>query len=146
MHDPDSYDANSEFQRADAAELIPRLVRSMGRWGKGESILDFGCGSGYITRHILLPALANTYLDSSRSLTATDISGEMIAFARAKYPHPQVNYVAVDIFSQASSCLQGKFDKIFSFHTLHWIPDVRQGLNILFVDLSLHLFLVYTYF
>ncbi|CAG7731538.1 unnamed protein product [Allacma fusca] len=129
MNDPDSYDAYSEFQRNDAAELVPYIVAQV-HWKPSESILDFGCGSGYITKNVLLPALEANYPDGGRSVFAVDISKKMVDFASIKYQHPNITYMTVDIMKDECE-FPCKFDKVFSFHVLHWIPDQRKALQIL---------------
>ncbi len=56
MYDPESYDTYSPFQRQDAQRLIPKIISRM-NWGKADRLLDYGCGSGFVTKNILIPLL-----------------------------------------------------------------------------------------
>ena len=119
MHDPDAYDSSSQFQRRDARELIPYLVSQMD-WRKESRILDLGCGSGFNTRTILLPSIENN--NSDHHIYAVDISKKMIDFASVQYASPSVTYMVADVMKDDCE-FPCKFDKVFSFHVLHWILD-----------------------
>jgi len=121
MYDPDSYDSYSEFQRRDAKELLPYLVGQMD-WRKGRRILDFGCGSGFITKNVLLPLVEEKC--KAPLLYGIDLSRQMIEFASVKYTAPNVTYMVMDLLKEDSE-FPCKFDKIFSSHVLHWIQDTE---------------------
>ena len=58
------------------------------RIGPDERVLDVGCGIG---------ALAHSIAErSGASVTAIDIEADKIAEARARYPHPRIDYVVGD--------------------------------------------------
>ena len=120
MYDPDSYDAYSEFQRKDARELVPYITSQMD-WRKADRILDFGCGSGFNTKNILLPLVAS-YDNPEPLIYGVDVSKKMIDFASVKYSSPNLIYMMADVMKDDCE-FPCKFDKIFSFHVLHWIFD-----------------------
>jgi trans-aconitate methyltransferase len=121
MYDPDSYDAYSEFQRQDARELIPHITSRMD-WRKADRILDFGCGSGFITKNVLRPLLQGEEDGMGPLIYGVDLSQKMIDFASVKYPAPNLIYMMADVMKDDCE-FPCKFDKIFSFHVMHWILD-----------------------
>ncbi|MFH0953513.1 MAG: methyltransferase [Verrucomicrobiota bacterium] len=111
-----SYDAHAEVQKAVAERLAGLLPKDLlpGR------ILEVGCGTGLLTKH-LLKRFPNTSLD------ALDLSERMIQRAKARFPEetrirwliadaakyqPRLNYPLI-----ASSC------------SLHWLPDLVEGMR-----------------
>lgn len=120
MYDPDSYDAFSQFQRRDAEEILPYLVNKM-NWQNRQRILDFGCGSGFITKHVLLP-LVDAKTKNSSHVLAVDLSEKMIHFATAKYSAKNLTYMVKDLLKEPED-FPSQFHKIFSCHVLHWIQD-----------------------
>ncbi|MFB6172899.1 MAG: methyltransferase domain-containing protein [Haloarculaceae archaeon] len=77
--------------------------------GRGERVLDLGCGTGHLTARIA---------DSGATAVGLDASGEMIATARDAYP--ECDFVRAD--ARAFS-FDEPFDAVFSNAALHWIPD-----------------------
>lgn len=125
MYDPDLYDKYSEFQRRDAKEFVPYIVSKMTR-KPVEIILDFGCGSGFNTKNILFPALTASHKENGLTpfiqVYAIDVSKKMVDFACYKYSDPQITYTVADVMKDETE-FHCTFDKIFSFHVLHWIID-----------------------
>jgi len=63
------------------------------RVGRGERVLDVGCGKG---------ELAHDLAERSRaSVLGIDILPEKIAFARERFAHPRVEYTVADIYELA---------------------------------------------
>ncbi len=111
------YAANSVVQQSWARELIAKL-----QLHGDEHILDVGCGDGKVTAEIARAV-------PHGSVTGTDASEEMIAFARKTFParkHPNLGFHVMDArkisFSQP-------FDCIFSNAALHWVDDHRAFLR-----------------
>lgn len=78
----------------------------------GESILDLGCGSGFLTNEI------RKY---SAKVLGVDSSAEMIEKARNNYPETEFKVInATDLSFNAS------FNAIFSNAVLHWIKAEDQ--------------------
>jgi ubiquinone/menaquinone biosynthesis C-methylase UbiE len=83
-------------------------------------ILDAGCGAGQLTGHLA------KYADSDASITACDLSVEMLLRARQRLANPAIQFVLGDItqlpFADAS------FDCVTCGYALEHLPDPRSGL------------------
>lgn len=83
-------------------------------------ILDAGCGAGQLTRHLA------RYADSDASITACDLSVEMLLRAWQRLANPAILFVHGDItqlpFADAS------FDCVTCGYALEHLPDARSGL------------------
>jgi len=125
MEDPDKYDVNSELQRKDAREVLASIISRM-TWTGSEIVLDFGTGSGFVTKNILLPLLKqvnNNNTTKNRPLIcALDICKKMYDFARVKYPSDNIVYLLGDL-TKSSFKMPCKVDKIISSFVFHWISD-----------------------
>jgi trans-aconitate methyltransferase len=98
-----------------AAQKLLALLALQGR----EDVIDIGCGPGHIT-------------DTLSSLTrgrvvGADISGGMIAEARAQYPK-------LEFWQKAAEDLEGAelFDAVFCNSALQWFPDPPRALRAMF--------------
>jgi len=121
MHDPELYESYSQFQRRDAMELVPYIVSKMTS-KKIETVLDFGCGTGFITKNIILPSLMKIGMTNKTKLYGFDVAKKMVEYASVKNAHPNVTYMVADVMKEDCE-FPCKFDKIFSLHVLHWISD-----------------------
>lgn len=79
----------------------------------GERILDVGCGTGHLT---------NAITEAGAEVTGIDSSPEMIAAARAAYPH--LNFIVADA---ADFDLGETFDAVFSNAALHWVARAEAA-------------------
>ena len=81
-----------------------------------DTVLDFGCGTGFISIEIA----------SSVSIVhAIDLSGKMIEFAKLKATTvklPNIEYRQITIFDNKLS--KGAFDIILAFYILHLVEDI----------------------
>jgi len=108
---PQDYRQHSSAQQAWARELIEKIDLS-----GGERVLDLGCGEGKMTAEIAarLP---------SGSILGLDVSREMIAFARERFPpeqYPNLRFVEGDMLDLP---FDREFDVVFSNAALHWVAD-----------------------
>jgi trans-aconitate methyltransferase len=132
------YAANSAVQQSWARELIARLhLRG------DEHILDVGCGDGKVTAELARAVPRG-------SVTGTDASAEMIAFAKKKFPPAMISNLkfqisdarAIGSVGRVTPCapsgvrprsgahgvtrpttLAEQFDLVFSNAALHWVDD-----------------------
>ncbi|MDK2890488.1 MAG: trans-aconitate 2-methyltransferase [Methanoculleus sp.] len=119
MWDPKDYGRHSAAQQAWAHELIAKLALA-----GGERVLDLGCGEGKVTAEIAacLP---------SGSALGLDLSRDMIAFARERFPteqYPNLRLIEGDMLDLP---FNEEFDVVFSNAALHWVADhgrVFQGI------------------
>ncbi len=79
--------------------------------------LEIGCGSG---------VLAAELSDHFEEVLGLDVSGEMLAIARAKRSLPNVSYVRMDATRLAFS---RRFDFVCSANTYHHIADLPAALQ-----------------
>jgi trans-aconitate 2-methyltransferase len=117
---PDDYEHNSTAQKKWGRELIGKLALA-----GNERVLDIGCGDGALTATIasLLP---------SGVVTGIDLSGEMIAHARFRFPaskYPNCHFIAVDVREMT---FESEFDLAFSNAALHWVREQGQVLERVF--------------
>ncbi|CAN7985357.1 unnamed protein product, partial [Ixodes pacificus] len=91
-----------------------------------QQILELGCGTGDFTRQELLPRC-----QPCRRIVATDVSGEMVRFARQNFPHPQIEHHVHDLRDGASKLVEkyGEFDRVYSFFALHYAQDQATALR-----------------
>ncbi|XP_077529535.1 trans-aconitate 2-methyltransferase-like [Haemaphysalis longicornis] len=91
--------------------------------------LDIGCGPGGFTVDHLVPCLPAW----CEKLLAVDNSEAMLQLAREKHPHPKVEYKRLDIANDKDvarfSAEEGRFEMVYSFAALHWIPDQHQAIR-----------------
>jgi len=108
---PEKYERSSSAQKLWAEELI-RKIEIDG----SERVLDIGCGDGRITAGI-----ADLVLNGS--VLGIDSSGEMVQFAKERFPpeiHKNLRFAEADARSLR---FDEEFDLVVSFATLHWIWD-----------------------
>jgi len=114
------YFHNSELQRQWAWELLAKQ-----HFNGQERILDFGCGDGKICAEL-------SRFVPRGGITGFDISSEMIAFAKIKFP--QYAYPNLE-FKQSSSLtfedVPGKqtYDVVTSFCVFHLVPNSLEILK-----------------
>lgn len=84
----------------------------------GETILDLGCGTGYLT---------NLIAESGADVLGIDSSIEMIKQARLKYPA-----IKFDVMDATNFTFEKKFDAVFSNAVLHWIPEKEKVVECIF--------------
>jgi SAM-dependent methyltransferase len=87
----------------------------------GLTVLDAGCGEGYLSR-ILASRGAN--------VTGIDISPRLVEMARAKDPEGNITYQVADL-SQPLPAYQDHFDLIASFFVFNDVSDYRGFLTTL---------------
>lgn len=88
--------------------------------------LDIGCGTGQFTREDLLPRCL-----PCKRIVATDVSGDMLDYAKKNYSHPQIVYDIMNIGGDVSSFVEhyGQFQRVYSFFCLHWVKDKEVVMN-----------------
>lgn len=106
---------------ADQAGYERTLERTRHYLKAGDTVLEFGCGSG---------STALKLAPSVKSLMATDISGEMIAIAREKAAAERCANVAFSVATpDAAPWPDGAFDAVLSFNVLHLVAKRRAALE-----------------
>uniref|UniRef100_A0A069DR98 Putative farnesoic acid o-methyltransferase n=1 Tax=Panstrongylus megistus TaxID=65343 RepID=A0A069DR98_9HEMI len=123
MNDPELYTSANYLQKRDARTVLERMKDEL-PWNNGENILDVGCGPGDITTSLLIH-----YLPQDANIVGCDISEAMVMYAQKKYGNEQFSFKQLDISNPNiwMNWEEGVFDKIFSFHCLHWVADQRQA-------------------
>lgn len=104
---PELYEARHAFVWQLGQGILELL-----RPGKGERILDLGCGTGQLTHQIA---------ESGADVTGLDSSPDMIGQARQNYP--ALHFVLADA---ASVQFKEEFDAVFSNAALHWMLEAQQ--------------------
>lgn len=88
----------------------------------GEEILDLGCGTGDI---------ANKLFDKGVRVLGIDQSDNMIAAAKAKYPH-----IPFEVEDATEMDYYHRFDAVFSNATLHWVKPPKMALECIYKSLK----------
>jgi len=112
--DATTYDAAHAYVFTLAADLLDLLAPA-----PGERILDVGCGTGHLTAKIS---------HAGATVVGVDASADMIAQARANYPH--IDFRVADVTALALDDAQ--FDAVFSNAVLHWVPNADAAANGIF--------------
>jgi len=128
------YSSVNIIQHHDAREAVKRYYPTLDwttRAGK-ERILDVGCGSGNITKNILLTEVLKIIKQTKVDAVGLDPSPNMIEYATQNHPQPGLKYVVADICQANETMLGGKFSKVFSIHCLHHVKDQRKAMQVIY--------------
>ncbi|XP_029679526.1 juvenile hormone acid O-methyltransferase-like isoform X2 [Formica exsecta] len=118
---PKEYASFNKLQKCNVLNLIDEfeeeLIQMSGK------CMDIGCGPGDITKNVLLPAL-----NPNAVIIGTDISEDMIEFAKKTYGNERLKFEVLDIQTKSlpEKYISG-FDHIISFNALNWCYDIRQA-------------------
>ncbi|MBW4637604.1 MAG: class I SAM-dependent methyltransferase [Gloeocapsa sp. UFS-A4-WI-NPMV-4B04] len=105
--DAELYDSKHSFVSQLGTDLVELLAPQ-----SGESILDLGCGTGYLT---------NKIVDSGAKVVGIDNASTMIEQARKNYPN-----LIFEVADATNLHFTEQFDAIFSNAVLHWIKEPEK--------------------
>lgn len=121
MNQASLYSKYNGLQKNDAKFVIDNYLRLI-NWKTNENILDVGSGDGDVIFELLLPKIPKPFA----KFIGSDISTEMVNFAKNKYNKSKVQFVHLDISStNLPPDFCEYFDHIFSFYCLHWVMEQR---------------------
>lgn len=123
MDNPELYAHTNGLTCKEVREFLEEYIHLI-RWKQdtGGSVMDVGCGPGNITKQILLPMLP----ESLQELVATDLSPQMIQYARSHNQHSRIRYDVLDIATKKlPHAYYKRFDQVFSSFCLHLVQDHR---------------------
>lgn len=104
---PNLYDDKHAFVWKHGADLVDLLDPR-----PGEHVLDLGCGTGHLTRAIA---------ERGAVVEGVDLSPDMIAQAKANYPHLRFRGGDARRFT-----VEQPVDAVFSNAVLHWVLEADQ--------------------
>lgn len=92
--------------------------------------MDIGCGSGDVTIDFILPLLPLNF----KRLVGSDLSSDMIRYARESFQHPKISFQKLDISGDLTCYLETiePFDHITSFYCLHWVQNQKKAMQNIF--------------
>ena len=93
---------------------------------KGATVLDLGCGTGYLTK------VLSERVGPEGKVVAVDPDGERLKIAREKYSASNIEYIQAD----DQTFPPGKYDLVFANQSIHWIPDQRAALKRVYDNLK----------
>lgn len=117
MNNPELYHKTNIHQKETASKYLQEYEDLIKR-KKGSLVLDIGCGDGSITTTII-----EKYLPECKTVIGCDINESMVRFAEEHYSTENVQFMELDIQGDLPDHLRGHFDGVFSFFTLHWVPQ-----------------------
>ena len=89
----------------------------------GSRVLEVGCGTGRIT---------NVLLGIAESVTAVDVSDEMLKVLRSKLGQPEhLTLIRSSIYDIPKQLLQADFDVCISLRTLSHLNEIEKALEIM---------------
>lgn len=97
---------------------IKRYLKTLEIIGKGNNVLDYGCGFGY----------GSKILSKENQVLGMDISDKAIEYAKKNYSDENINYSIGDLSNNGFS-KQGLFDAITFFEVLEHIENPKMILQ-----------------
>ncbi|HEY5204839.1 MAG TPA: class I SAM-dependent methyltransferase, partial [Roseiarcus sp.] len=116
---PEFFEGYSRLDRSvrglDGGPEWPAL-RALLPYLRGKSLLDLGCGFGWIARWAMSQGAA--------SVLGVDLSKKMLLRARAETADPRVHYLRADL--EGLELPQETFDAAYSSLALHYVEDLQR--------------------
>lgn len=83
----------------------------------GANVLDAACGVGYGAAHLV---------DTAAFVLGVDLSEDAVAYARARYVHPNLRFEVMDV--EQLDLADASFDVVCSFETIEHVGDADRAL------------------
>jgi ubiquinone/menaquinone biosynthesis C-methylase UbiE len=118
MNKAELYQKANVVQRRDAECVIGKFGH-LTNVRENDWVIDVGTGSGDVVVDYVYPR----FQCRNVRIIATDVSEEMLAFARRKYEKlANVSFELLDVEAvDVGEQFRGRFHHVFSFHCLNWI-------------------------
>jgi ubiquinone/menaquinone biosynthesis C-methylase UbiE len=98
-------------EQARLGEVLSRARDAVRTRARGRDALDFGCGSGNLTKHLLKLGM---------KVTAADVSRGFLDLVANRYPEVTTHWMEN---GDSSALANDSFDLIATYSVLHHIPD-----------------------
>ena len=115
-----SYQNGSKTQQGIGIRMIDMLNVE-----KGATVLDLGCGTGYLTK------VLSERVGPEGKVVAVDPDGERLKIARENYSAQNIEYIQAD----DKTFPPGQYDLIVSNLVIHWISDKKAVLKHVYQNL-----------
>ena len=115
-----SYYKGNKMQQGVGIRMIDMLNLE-----KGATVLDLGCGTGYLTK------VLSERVGPEGKVVAVDPDGERLKIAREKYSAPNIEYIQAD----DKTFPTGQYNFIFCNIVVHWISDKEAMLKQVYQNL-----------
>ena len=127
MQSPSGPQAASYLRGSESQKCIGLRTIGMLDLTKGTTVLDLGCGTGYLTK------VLSEKVGPEGKVVAVDPDGERLKIAREKHSANNIDYIQAD----DQTFPEGQYDVIFSNIVIHWISDKKALLKRVYENLSL---------
>jgi ubiquinone/menaquinone biosynthesis C-methylase UbiE len=117
-----SYQNGSKTQQAVGSRMIDMLNVE-----KGSTVLDLGCGTGYLTK------VLSERVGPEGKVVAVDPDGERLKIARENHSASNIEYIQAD----DKTFPPGQYDLIFCNIVIHWISDKESLLKRVYKNLRI---------
>jgi malonyl-CoA O-methyltransferase len=111
------YDGHARLQ-ADVADSLATMLPALER----PKVLEVGCGTGFLTRHLLEAYPKGDFL-------ITDLAPEMVTRCRANYEHVNGRALRFAVMDGEAPDCDESFDLIVLSMTLQWFSKPLEGLR-----------------
>ena len=103
----------NEIEQGRLASALARARDSISTGANPPKALDFGCGSGNLSRHMLALGL---------EVTAADVSTDFLRLVERRFPSERLSLLQMN-GKDLSNVADASFDMIAAYSVLHHIPD-----------------------
>lgn len=114
------YDQYARVQKISAQKLVTNIKKNFNKKFPPQTILEIGCGTGFLTQHLLRAF-------PEARIVASDISPKMLKRAQEKFgdAHTRLSYRVLDGETIQTN---DRYDLICSNFTFQWFQNLEKGL------------------